>query len=187
MTAQPFDSGNRHLLRLHRAPRSPARPSGGYLLRQRLIVVAPSMVEAVRLSGGWLFDQVMAGWYVWVLTTDHTDSRPLRILGARPVDLECALKSPRRRPRPEAVAVHADVYRSDARIRRLVRESLGEGTTEVRLWGDQRPEDPAGAESVRHQLSTAARAFKAQALAAAAAPADLEEATEVFTRSKACR
>jgi len=132
------------------------------------------MVEAVRFAGGWLFDQAMAGWEVWVLTTDHTDARPLWILGARAVDLECALRFPLRDPRPEAYAVHADLYRSDARIRRMVLDALDDGTAEVRLWGDQT------AASVRHRLSAAARAFKTQALEAAAASADPYEVTETF-------
>ena len=40
------------------------------------------------------------------------------------------------------------------------------------------PDDGAG--SVRHRLSVAAQAFKAQALAAAAVPVDEDEATELF-------
>jgi hypothetical protein len=144
-------------------------------------VVAPSLVEVVRLTGGWLFDQVMAGWDVWVLTADHTDARPLRILGARAVDLDCALSYPVRGPRPEAIAVHADLYRSDPRVRQMVLEALKEGLADVRLWGDRRPAGlDGGAGSVRHRLSVAARAFKAQALAAAAAPIDPGEVTEVF-------
>jgi hypothetical protein len=140
-------------------------------------------VEVVRLAGGWLFDQVMAGWDVWVLTAEHTDSRPLRILGAHAVDLDCAMSAPDPGPRPEAIAVHADLYRSDARVRRMVVEALTEGLAEVRLWGGQ---DTAGAGrgpgSVRHELSVAARAFKAQALAAASVPAAPGEVAEVFRR-----
>lgn len=139
------------------------------------------MVEAVRSAGGWLFDTAMAGWDVLVLAADPCDARPLRILGARAADLEAALTSPVYGPRPHALAVHADLCDSDRRVRRLVRKSLDDGLTEVRLWGERwqtRPDDEIG--SVHHRLSVAARAFKAQALEAAAAPADSIGVTEVF-------
>ena len=50
-------------------------------LRYRLAVAAPSVVEVVRFAGGWLFDQVIAGWDVMVLTAEPGDDRPLQILG----------------------------------------------------------------------------------------------------------
>ncbi len=136
------------------------------------MVVAASTVEVVRLAGGWLFDRAMAGWDVTVLTTDHPDARPLRILGARAGDLELALTAPFAAPRPHTIAVHTDLHASDARVRRMVHDALDEGWTDVWLWGDQgvtnlRP----GASSTRPPLSRAARAFKAQALAAVVGPA----------------
>jgi hypothetical protein len=143
------------------------------------------VVEVVQLAGGWLFDRAMAGWEVTVLTADHTDCQPLRILGARAVDMEDALAAPVAAPRPQAVAVRADLYGSDVRIRRMVLDALGDDRTEVMLWGDPRPADLGGAGSVRHRLSVAARAFKAQALAAAAAPVDSAEVTETFRRAEA--
>ncbi|WP_220136922.1 hypothetical protein [Streptomyces himalayensis] len=145
------------------------------------MVVAPSTVEVVRSAGGWLFDQVMAGWDATVLTADHADPRPLRILGARAVDLECAMAAPVRGPGPQAIAVDADLYGLDARVRRMVREALEGGVADVRLWGDRCPADlNSGVGSVQHRLSVAARAFKAQALAAAAAPTGSIDVTEVF-------
>jgi len=66
----------------------------------------------------------------------------------------------------QAIAVRTDLYGADARIRQMVSEALQSGGAEVRLWGERYP---AGldeeASPVRHQLSFAARAFKAQALA----------------------
>jgi hypothetical protein len=129
----------------------------------------------------------MAGWDVTVLTEDVTDCRPLRILGARPVDMEAALATPLLRPWPQVMAVHADLYGADERVRRMVLDALGMGVTEVRLWGDRWPAALDGAPLVRHRLSVAARAFKAQALAAAAAPAGPGEATEVFRLGEALR
>jgi hypothetical protein len=52
-------------------------------LRPRLTAIAPSAAEAVQYAGGWLFDQVMAGWDVTVITVEDDDPRPLDILGVR--------------------------------------------------------------------------------------------------------
>ena len=142
------------------------------------------MVEVVRAAGGWLFDQVMAGWDVTVLTADNPDARPLRILGARAADLETVLARPLRVPCLQAIAIGADLFESDARVRRMVLETLDTGSAEIRLFGNGCPEDLGGATGpVWHRLSVAARAFKAQALAAAAVPADSGGITEVFRRA----
>ncbi|MFI0350302.1 hypothetical protein [Actinomadura sp. 9N407] len=146
------------------------------------MVVAPSLAEMVQAAGGWLFDQVMAGWDVTVLTADHVDSRPLRILGARALDLEPALASRVRSPRPQAIALAADLYESDPVIRRRALRIVRTGEADLRLWGGRWPARPDGeVAATQHRLSMAARAFKAQALAAtAAAPADSGAATETF-------
>ena len=150
------------------------------------MVVAPCTVAVVRHAGGWLFDRVMAGWEATVLVVDQDDDRrPLRILGASTTDLEAALASPPRGPGPQAIAVEASLYGSDGRVRRLVQEALAGGMTEVKIWGDGWPADlESESGSVQHRLSTAARAFKAHALAAAAAPAEPIEFTETFRGSK---
>ncbi|GAA2401742.1 hypothetical protein GCM10010191_06390 [Actinomadura vinacea] len=148
------------------------------------------MVDAVRFAGGWLFDHVMAGGEVLVLTADHGDPRPLRILGARAVDLECALSSPVQGPwPPRAIAAGADSCGSDARVRRIVLKAIDDGLADVRLWGDQDTADlGGGVGSVRHRLSVAARAFKAHALAAAAASScDGGTATETFRSGESLR
>ena len=76
------------------------------------------------------------------------------------------------RPHPQTVAVAADLFGSDERVRRGVLEALDQGLTEVTLWGEHCPAElDQNVDSVQHRLSAAARAFKAQALAAAAAPA----------------
>jgi hypothetical protein len=62
-----------------------------------------------------------------------------------------------------------------------VLKALDQGLTEVTLWGEQWPEeldDTVG--SVRHQLSAAARAFKAQALAAIDPPVAVVGDAETF-------
>ncbi len=51
-------------------------------MRYRLDVVAPTVLDAVRFAGGWVYDRVMAGWDVTVLVGADEDARPLEILGA---------------------------------------------------------------------------------------------------------
>lgn len=142
--------------------------------------MAPSVADAVRFAGGWLFDQVMDGWDVTVLTADHADPRPARILGARTHDLDDALSRPVWGPCVQSIAVRAELYGGDPRVRRMVLTTLDGGMSEVRLWGEGCPEDVGAAGPWHHRLSVAARAFKAQALAAADIPADPGEVTEVF-------
>lgn len=150
-------------------------------MRYRLDIVAPSVIEVVTFAGGWVFDRVMAGWDVTVLVADMRDDLPLQILGANTVDLESALAAGLHHPRPHALAVAADLYRRDARIRDGVRLALDSGQTEVTLWGNTWPEElDRSIDSVEHRLSVAARAFKARALAAAAIPSDSVGLTEMF-------
>jgi hypothetical protein len=141
-------------------------------MRYRLDVVAASIVDVVRCAGGWLFDRAMAGWDVTVLVTDHdgewSDDRPLQILGAQALDLEDALAAVGTRPNPQALAVAADLFGCDERIRQGVLQALDQGVTEVTLWGETLPAELDGSVGlVKHQLSMAAQTFKAQALAAA--------------------
>jgi hypothetical protein len=174
VATRSFGSAGRRVPQEHEAASAPIR----YSLRPRLTAIAPSTAEVVRSAGGWLFDQVMAGWDVTVLTADHGDSRPLEILGARVRDLETMLALPLVGGCLQAMAVRADLYESDERVRRMVLRAVGEGQAEIRFWGDFRREDPgAGAERLSHRLSLAAQAFKAQALAAAASaePAELAD------------
>jgi hypothetical protein len=140
-------------------------------MRYRLDVVATSVADVVRFAGGWLFDRAMAGWDVSVLVADHPDDRPLQIIGAQLVDLEDALALIESRPRPQALAVAADLFGCDSRVRQGVLQALDHGVTEVTLWGETWPaelDDSVGL--VHHRLSMAAKIFKAQALAAAAVP-----------------
>jgi hypothetical protein len=136
-------------------------------MRYRLDVVARSVPEVVKFAGGWLVDRVMAGWDVTVLISADEDLRPLEILGVETYDLEAALEEGADRPHPQTVAVAADLFVSDDRVRRGVLLALDSGLTEVTLWGEHWPEElDSTIGSVHHQLSGAARAFKAHALAA---------------------
>ena len=154
-------------------------------LRPRLTAIAPSTAEAVRSAGGWLFDQVLAGWDVTVVAVDMGDPRPLEILGVRARELDVIYEVPILGPCLQSVAVRADLYHADERVRRFVLAAAEAGGTEVRLWGDVWPEDfDGGADSVSHRLSLAARAFKAQAMAAADLCGEPTADTEVFRRGE---
>jgi len=188
MAVRSLSSADRGLPGAHRVagPAAGAESDSALLphsLRPRLAAIAPSVVEAVRFAGGWLFDQVMAGWDVTVLTAGEADARPAQILGARVADLEAILARRVRGSCLQGIVVRAELYASDARVRRMVDEAR-ESLAEVRLWGEGWPAELDGAAGpVRYQLSVAARAFKAQALAAAAIPADPAQNTEEFRRT----
>jgi len=188
MAVRSLGSADRGFTEAHRVagPAAGAEADSALLrhsLRPRLAAIAPSVVEAVRFAGGWLFDQVMAGWDVTVLTAGEADARPAQILGARVADLEAILARRVRGSCLQGIVVRAELYASDARVRRMVDEAR-ESLAEVRLWGEGWPAELDGAAGpVRYQLSVAARAFKAQALAAAAIPADPAQNTEEFRRT----
>lgn len=136
-------------------------------MRYRLDVVAPTVLDAVRFAGGWIYDRVMAGWDVTVLIGTDEDARPLEILGAEVRDLETVLASWEERPHPQTVAVAADLFDSDARVHGHVLNALDQGATEVTVWGERLPADlDESVDCVEHHLTAAARAFKKQALAA---------------------
>lgn len=151
-------------------------------MRYRLDVVAPTVLDAVRCAGGWIYDRVMAGWDVTVLLGSDGDVRPLQILGARTLDLESALAAWEERPHPQTVAVAADLFDRDPRVLAHVRNALDQGATEVTLWGDAVPAELGhSVDSAQHHLSAAARAFKSLALAAAQdSAADAVGRTEAF-------
>ncbi len=153
-------------------------------MRYRLDVVASSVVDVVRCAGGWLFDRAMAGWDVTVLLTDladHSDARPLQILGARTLDLEDALAAVESRPNPQALAAAADMLGCDSRVRQGVLQALEHGVIEVTLWGESWPAELADSVGlVQHRLSVAAQIFKSRALSAAAAPSGAIGYLETF-------
>jgi hypothetical protein len=137
-------------------------------MRYRLDVVAPTVLEAVQFAGGWVYDRVTAGWDVTVLIGSEEDLRPIEILGADVLALDSVLDAWEQRPHPQTVAVPADLFARDERVRRGVLGALEQGATEVTLWGEPLPAElDSSVDAVVHRLSAAARAFKAQALAAA--------------------
>lgn len=191
MVARSIDSDHRGVSRVHHFPRQPTRlqPPVRSSLRPRLTALAPGLAEVVRCAGGWLFDQVMAGWDVTVVTADACDERALRILGASWCHLEKALAAPVAGPCLEAVALNTGLYVGEERVRRLVLKAAEANGAEIRLWGDAWPDDfDDRASDVSHELSIAARAFKSQALKAVAGDTGgAAPGREVFRRGEILR
>ena len=135
----------------------------------------------MRYTGGWLYDQVAAGWEVVVLVPEHADIRPLEILGASTVDLESALESSEHGPMPDTIAVASDLYESDARVRDGLRDLIAGNHTTITMWGDSVPAElDARFGSTQHRLSRAAQVFKSHALAAASVSSTQVGPTECF-------
>ncbi len=164
MVAQTFDVSARS-----RATAARTTRADGECLRYRLQVVAASAVDVVQSAGGWLYDRVMAGWEVTALLPPGGDTRPLRILGVAVSDLQSGFGGTG--AGSQSLAVSAEAFTADARVRQRVLASLDDRLTEVALWGDGWPlgVDRATAEA-QHLLSAAARRFKGYALAAAGFP-----------------
>ena len=163
-----------------------ATRADGERLRYRLDVVAASAPDVVQSAGGWLYDRVMAGWAVTVLLPHSCDTRPLRILGVQALD-------PKAQPAPagsrsQSLAVSAEAFTADARVREKVLESLDDGLTEVALWGDGWPlAVDRTMTRAQHVLSAAARRFKRYALAAAEIGCDSVDPTETLLCDVAIR
>jgi hypothetical protein len=171
------------------------QPAVRHSLRPRLVAIAPTAADAVQHAGGWLFDQVLAGWDVTVIVPELTDHTPLQILGVRPHGLEPALAYRADGSCLSAIALSAAMLDTDERIRHMVLAAVETGLPELRVWGAGDgtgtgtaagiPTEVAQRSApVAHRLSAAARAFKAQALAAAAIRGEEPETTEVFRRGE---
>src|SRR6516165_12059597 len=124
MAPGSIDSGDRGVQGVRRIAEASARGLRGAGLRHRLDVIAPTVAGVVRYTGGWLFDRVMAGWDVTVHVADHTDPQPLRILGARVLDLEGTLARRLNAPFPHALAVDVQLCRADPRAHTMVLAAL---------------------------------------------------------------
>jgi hypothetical protein len=150
-------------------------------IRHRVDVLASSATRVVQYAGGWMFDLATAGSDVAVHIVESADTRPLLILGARPFELDRSLPPREWLPRPDILAVDAALYGSDAWVRHRTHEAV-DNLAEVRLWGEQCPALDQATVSTSHVLSLAARAFKAEAVAAVAGPLDTMDGTEMFHR-----
>ncbi|KAA0107693.1 hypothetical protein [Mycolicibacterium sp. P1-5] len=133
--------------------------------RYQLDVVGAHVADVVDSAGGWLFDRVMAGWDVRVAVADGRDIAALDILGVQPVSLGAVLGGG---TTPTALAVAGAMCRSNDQVRDALAASTRSAHAEALVWGEVWPVGPGrlGTE-VRHELSAAARVFKAQAAFAA--------------------
>jgi hypothetical protein len=141
--------------------------------------------------GGWLFDQAMAGSDAVVLTSDRCETKAAAILGARAYDLEAGIARLLPGAGLQAVALPADLYDRDSRVRVAVLDALHQGSAEIMFSGDALPSQFERMGSpVRYQLTIAARAFKAYAIAASPSadcgthpgPAGAGQFVETFSR-----
>ena len=130
MAAPTFDVSKNSRAGVSRATRA-----DGECLRYRLDVVAASAADVVQSAGGWLYDRAMAGWEVTVLLPERCDPRALRILGVRVLELETQLAALGAGSTSQSLAVSAEAFTADARVRDTVLQSLETGLTEVALWG----------------------------------------------------
>lgn len=150
-------------------------------IRHRLVVLFDSVADAIGAAGGWLFDRGLAGCEAIALVTDYTADRPLRIVGARALELHSPLASELLRARPDTLVVAANLFRHDLRVRQSVLEAIDEGMTKVMICGDSWPTEFDGlGTSVQHRLSIVARAFKKEALAASGSSSDPAGFAEPF-------
>ena len=178
MVTSTFDISDNSRVGAARATRT-----DGECLRYRLNVVAASAADVVQSAGGWLYDRVMAGWEVSVLLPHSCDTRSLRILGvqAPDADWQLAAQLALTGPTSQSLAVSAEAFTADARVREKVLKSLGNRLTEVALWGEGWPLGVDRATTrAQHVLSAAARTFKGHALAAAGITCDSVEPAETL-------
>ena len=169
------------------AQTGPARHFDGAAVKYRLDVAGASPADVVRSAGGWLYDRVRAGWEVHALLPQQSDTRPLQILGIYVCDLDSHIRPGSTGCAARGLAVSADMFASDERIRQEVLKALDRWMTEVTLWDDRWPLAIGHRTSaVQHVLSGAARAFKRHALTAAGISGPVG-ATEILRSDmKAC-
>ena len=141
--------------------------------RYRLHVAASDLVDLITAAGGWLADRAMAGWHVTAYIAGDHDDRPLHILGVGAIDFASALDW--RDPTAlHTLAVMPDLYQRDKQIRARVRRAIATGEVEANVIGDAYPPDLRRVPTtVEHQCSSAAQAFKRQALSDAGGSAGL--------------
>jgi len=158
----------------------PVRDDGD--MRYRLDVIAASVLDVVEAAGGWLFDRRMAGWDVTVLVPEGEDVRALQILGVDILQVGPTWISWAERRHVQALAVAADLFDRDSRVKQGVLHALEQGLPEVILWGSAwSAELVRSGDEVRHQLSRAARVFKSHAsMAASGREPAFDDQVEVF-------
>lgn len=135
-------------------------------------VIGGSVREVVQYIGGWLVDRVFAGWDVAAYVPADDDMTALQILGVTPriyTDVLSIVDT----IQATAISVSVDAMRLDTQAQVRITTELRRSETEITLWGEQIPETlNASFHTVPRVPSTAAQAFKAHALRAAACDVD---------------
>lgn len=129
-----------------------------------LMVIGCDIADLVSSAGGWIADRVLGGWRALaVLPPNPAHSKALRVLGVGLADHPYGPTM----SRAAALAVSGQVLASDSCLRDEVRSLLRDNTCEVMLWGTQPVELDGPLTVTTRRMSSAARAFKVQALKAA--------------------
>jgi hypothetical protein len=148
----------------------------------RLDVISVSVADAVRYAGGLMFDRGRAGWRVVVVTEDLTQSTALTILGARtqpPGQPELILGKPGRMVRTRILS--GATFSVNRRTARVGLPRVESGPQQL-FWGPHLScETAATVHPVRHELSPAARTFKAHALHAAGLDTHVDPSEEFWS------
>jgi hypothetical protein len=144
--------------------------AGNSNIRYQLCVFARDVGELVDLAGGWICDRILAGWDVSVAVSEPGDLRPMQILGVTLVTQQ-RLRLITDGSGAASIAITPGIFENNNHIRTEVLRALDQGAVEVTFVGPSLPSDLGGRLARRrHRLSSAARAFKTHALAAASVP-----------------
>lgn len=147
--------------RIRRPPESP--PFGN---RYRLVAFSPSVEEVVEAAGGLLFDRAATGWEVVVFVDAESGYLPLEVLGVSAVKPFALMTRDVAIPSADIVVASADLH-DDLRVRRYVAKAMRR-SGDVVAWGGSWPRPPNEVHGiVEYVASTAACAYKHQALLAA--------------------
>lgn len=144
-----------------------SRPNHGRDTRHQLTVLANDVNDAVSGAGGLIFDRARSGRKVDVYLAEPGDECPLRILGVSSYGLlPGVLTGPTKYP--DALVIAGQLYKVNRHVCHFFNAASRNHLTEVAIWGGKWPAElMSGVGRVEHQLSSAARAFKAQSMDAA--------------------
>lgn len=146
--------------------------------RFRLDVAAANVTDAVRAAGGLLCDRAMAGWDVRVyLASPNECGRALEILGAECFSLERGLTVIQGQAPTSTLVVAVDLFADNPQIRRHAAKAGHRKYRDVLLWGVASQECAIQPLTpVEYRMTSAARAFKTEAMRAIIATGSPETA-----------
>ncbi|AEV70730.1 hypothetical protein MycrhN_0080 [Mycolicibacterium rhodesiae NBB3] len=133
--------------------------------RYTMGVLALSVPDAVRCSGGLIFDRAAGGWDVTVYVPDDACSLAIDILGAKRGDAESLLCGGA--SFPTVLVVAAAAHAANRRVKACVAAALNVAATEVLFSGVGAVDDGPTGDAFPYHLGSAARAFKKYAVQAA--------------------